>query len=102
MAIVYGIVKQHGGEIRLTSDAGKGTTFEIFLPATCQAEIANSPPIVATDHLPKAGGETILVVEDEAFVREFVETLLCHAGYHVLVASNGVEALHIWEEQKDN
>jgi signal transduction histidine kinase len=93
LATVYGVVKQSGGFIWVISALGKGTTFEIYLPQ------ASGP--VATLNLESkpsaipAGNETILVVEDEAGVRELACQFLRVKGYTVLEAKDGPEALEI-------
>jgi signal transduction histidine kinase/CheY-like chemotaxis protein len=91
LATVYGIVKQSGGFIWVESAPGKGTTFEIYLPhgnATWIDEVKEIKP----GAIPR-GKETILVVEDEAAVRELACEFLKSAGYSVLEAKNGAEAL---------
>jgi PAS domain S-box-containing protein len=90
LATAYGIVKQAGGHIWLYSEPGRGTTFKIYLPRTSEAE-ASEParPRVAA----RRGSEAILVVEDEPSVRELVVRALAEAGYQVLQARDGREAL---------
>ncbi len=91
LAMVCGIVTQSGGTIAVESTPGQGTTFTITLPrseAPAEAvEAPAAPPAVLT------GTETILVVEDEAMVRGFVREVLGRAGYQVLEAAHGQEAL---------
>jgi signal transduction histidine kinase/DNA-binding response OmpR family regulator len=89
LSSVYGIVRSAGGLIRVLSDLGHGTTFEIYLPWSEQ-----EGPDVATCELepPIGGAETVLLVEDEALVRETVHEYLSDAGYGVLIASDGDEA----------
>ena len=93
LATVYGIVKQSGGFIWVESAPGKGTTFEIYLP------LASGPESKAeAEHKQAAlrrGSETILVVEDEAGVRELAGEFLRAHGYAVLEAKDGIEALEI-------
>jgi signal transduction histidine kinase/ActR/RegA family two-component response regulator len=93
LATVYGIVKQSGGFIWVESTPGEGTVFEIYLPAV-QGEAVQglSGPAKA---VVKTGSETILVVEDEAAVRELGCEFLRSAGYKVLEASDGQEALEV-------
>ncbi len=93
LATVYGIIKQSGGFIWVTSSPGKGTTFEIYLP---QADgVAAKPETEATPSDSLRGTETVLVVEDEAGVRELACQFLRVKGYNVLDAENGQQALEI-------
>jgi CheY-like chemotaxis protein len=92
LPVVYGIVKQSGGQIRVTSEVGKGTRVEIFFARAQETPI----PVVPTTHL--VGSETILLVEDEDLVRKVVARILERAGYRVLIAANGAEAVAIAEQ----
>jgi signal transduction histidine kinase/CheY-like chemotaxis protein len=89
LATVYGIVKQSGGFIAVRSAPGEGTAFQVFLPATTPSR---SEP-VRERALASGGSETILVVEDEPKVREIVVRVLRAAGYRVLEAASGAEAV---------
>ncbi|HJZ95318.1 MAG TPA: PAS domain-containing protein, partial [Candidatus Solibacter sp.] len=89
LATIYDIVKQNGGQIHMSSDLGKGTTFQIFLPRT---EDAAAPPEPSAD---PHGSETILLVEDEPSVRRLTAALLRERGYRVMEASSGQEALRL-------
>ena len=94
LATAYGLIKQHNGWIEAESEIGKGSTFKIFLPST-RKEVKPEEATQASS--PAAGGhETILVVEDEELVREFVASLLTESGYKILQAGNGVQALEVW------
>ncbi len=95
LATVYGIVKQSGGYIRVASAPGKGTTFAIYLPAVERAEqeTTEDPRENALERT--AGGETILLVEDEDMVRELAAEIFRGNGYTVLDAPNGGAALEI-------
>lgn len=98
LSIAYGIIKQHNGAIMVCSDAGLGTTFNIYLPLIdrCVADEASEKlPAIA------GGTETILVVEDEILVGEYLKRLLKNAGYRVMVAVDGEEAMTMFEEHDD-
>jgi PAS domain S-box-containing protein len=90
LSTVFGIVRQCGGAIRLRSERGAGTTFEVYMPAVAEAaRRAKSGPHQTVIR----GTETILVVEDEPALRLVARKILENAGYAVLVAANGEEAL---------
>jgi CheY-like chemotaxis protein len=93
LSMVYGFVKQSGGHIRIYSEIGHGTTIKLYLPpARGQVEAAPA----ATAPLPH-GNETIMVVEDDALVRNFVTAQLQSLGYHTVGAANGPAALNLTE-----
>jgi PAS domain S-box-containing protein len=96
LATVYGIVTQTGGTIEIESAPGAGTTIEVLLPAT-DAPAAGEP---ATEGKTggATGGETILVVEDEAAVRRLTCRILTREGYRVLEAADGARALATWDQ----
>jgi PAS domain S-box-containing protein len=95
LSMVYGFVKQSGGHIKIYSEEGQGTTIKIYLPHARETddvlEIAPTAPI-------EGGQETILIVEDDALVRNFVTGQLESLGYTTLVASNAAEALSLIEQ----
>ena len=99
LATAYGIVKQSGGHIWVYSELGQGTTFKIYLPRVKEAPVAEKPKAAAPASL--EGKETILVVEDDAALRELIGTALRKYGFKVLEAPHGGEALLICEKQKD-
>jgi DNA-binding NtrC family response regulator len=94
---VYGIVKQSGGYIWVSSEVGSGTSFKIYLPRVFEAGEPAAPRVSVNEGASAAGGEsnTLLLVEDESGIRELTSELLASWGYEVLVARNGVEALEI-------
>lgn len=94
LAVVYGIVEQHGGHVTCYSEKGAGTTFSIYLPGI--SEEADASQRTAETLMPRGGTETILVVDDEELIRDFAERVLQHAGYSVLTATNGREALEVY------
>jgi two-component system, cell cycle sensor histidine kinase and response regulator CckA len=95
LAQVHGIVKQHGGFIDLTSIEGEGTMFKIFLPYHKLEDALE--PTLEQEMAAAGGGETILVVEDDENTLEAVCEILKILNYHALPASNGAEALEIFE-----
>jgi PAS domain S-box-containing protein len=95
LATCYGIVKQSGGHIWVSSELGRGTTFKIYLPRVDGRPETAAPPTA----LARGGTERILVVEDDAKVRAAVERILAARGYTVLVAGNGDEALALAASQ---
>jgi PAS domain S-box-containing protein len=96
LSVVYGIVSQNGGDIRVLSKPGQGARFEILLPRTDEPEEFAKLPIVPS--VTRTGSETILLVEDDEAVRELIGTVLQNGGYEVLIARNGNEALRICEQ----
>ena len=97
LAVVYGIVKQHGGEIMCSSELGRGTTFSVYLPALEQHE--PGPEATTVKDLPAGGNETILLVDDEASILSLGIKMLNRAGYTVLTASDGRAALEKYEQR---
>ncbi|MFH1112810.1 MAG: PAS domain S-box protein, partial [Pseudomonadota bacterium] len=98
LAMVFGIVKSHKGHIICYSEPGEGTTFKIYLPAVFR-EIERDPAV--TRQLPAFGTETILLVDDEKAIRKLGEGMLRMAGYTVLTAADGREALEIYRAAQD-
>ncbi len=92
LATVYGIIQQAGGHSHIYSEPDIGTTITMLLPATAQA--AESTPQARTPQV-RRGAETILLVEDEQALREVTRRILTGAGYRVLVAEHGPEALRV-------
>jgi signal transduction histidine kinase len=92
LATVYGILTQADGHIHIYSDPGGGTTFSIMLPATSQPATPKAAEM-AYQRTPR--GETVLVVEDEAALREVTRRILARNGYRVITAASGPEALDI-------
>ncbi len=92
---VLGIVRGHGGSARVDSQVGRGTTFELYLPASPETKVAAAPE--AEVRLPRGHGELILVVDDEASVRGVAQWVLEKYGYRVLVAAEGAAAMVLWE-----
>lgn len=98
LATVYGIVQQHGGHIVCESELGKGTGFLIYFPRNDNpSQILEQVEQV----IPGLGNETILVVEDEAPLRDLAERFLAESGYKVLLASNGHQGIEIYNQNRN-
>jgi CheY-like chemotaxis protein len=91
LSTVYGIVKQSQGYVYVYSELGKGTTVKVYLPRVEGEDETVSPVSAPAPH----GTETVLVVEDDTPVRDFVTRVLSAKGYRVLSACEGVEALRL-------
>lgn len=94
LSTVYGIIRQHGGEILVDTAPGRGARFDIYIPRTegrIETETQDSPQAVI------GGQETVLLVEDNLDVRNMTRTSLEHYGYQVIEAANGLEAIQVFE-----
>ncbi|MDH4322069.1 MAG: ATP-binding protein, partial [Desulfobulbaceae bacterium] len=100
LAVVYGIVEQHGGWIDLQSEVGKGTVFNVYLPLSAEA-VALAPECKDDDVQPGAG-EWILLVEDQEEVRQVAVNMLEANGYRVLTAATLAEAEAVFAREKDH
>jgi two-component system cell cycle sensor histidine kinase/response regulator CckA len=92
LATVYGIITQAEGQVQIYSEPGAGTTFSITLPVTTEVAVE------VAAHVPyqrASKGETILVIEDEAALREVTKRIFVRNGYHVITAASGQEAIDI-------
>jgi CheY-like chemotaxis protein len=93
LASVHGVIKQSGGHIEVSSELGRGTTFTILLP--CVAETPPLPGAQAISKTAPPGTETILLVEDDHSVRRLSSLILQRAGYSMLSAADGADALEL-------
>jgi CheY-like chemotaxis protein len=98
---VYNIVKRHGGFVEVQSQPGEGSTFTVHLPATPEAAQRQEARPKPRSEVVGGRGEVILVVEDELLMRRLLERRLRSAGYQVLSAGDGIEALRLFQERRD-
>ena len=101
LATLFGIVQQHKGWVNVYSEVGQGTTFRIYLPRLVKLSPSPQKPEQPALTALRGGGETILFVEDDNFLRPSIFKTLSRLGYRVLEASNGVEALAVWKQHRD-
>jgi len=98
LATVYGIVKQHDGWVEVSSEPGKGSTFDVYFPASDEP-----PALVKLDRsintVVAGGHETVLIVEDEPILRSMARDILEECGYQIVEASSGKDALDVWDQQ---
>ncbi|MEZ4599249.1 MAG: PAS domain S-box protein [Syntrophotaleaceae bacterium] len=98
LSIVHGIIKQHNGSVLASSQPGKGTTFDIYLPLA-KGQFVNEKMTFTSQ--PPGGKETLLVVEDDETVRMFIKRTLERVGYRIIIAENGEEAVVRFRENAD-
>ncbi|MEI6560948.1 MAG: response regulator [Verrucomicrobiota bacterium] len=96
LSTVLGIVKSHGGFMRVESKVGKGSKFSVYFPATVKCQARSSLQKDAT--LPPGQGELILIVDDEPSICKMAHTILVQSGYTTLTAAEGKEALDLFKK----
>ncbi|WP_373545776.1 response regulator [Chamaesiphon sp.] len=97
--IIIGIIKVHDGDIHVDSEFGRGTCFTIYLPAVTNSE---EKQLVAQSELFDGNGQLVLVVDDEFSIREMIKDSLETYNYRVMLASDGVEAISMYERDWEN
>lgn len=98
LSTVLGIVKSHGGFMEVDSELGRGTQFNLYFPAVTATAL--SRPAETPVAPPRGEGETILVIDDEADVREVVQALLETSGYKVVLAADGMSGLALYGKER--
>ncbi len=98
LSTVYGVVKQSGGYVWLSSAPGEGTTVRVLLPLTSPEQGASDGSATEDTRRPSS---TVLIVEDDGAIRDFARRVLTADGYEVLVAENGIEALRLWDQRHE-
>jgi PAS domain S-box-containing protein len=96
LAVVHGVVERHEGFLDASSRPGAGTSISVYLPVSTEA----CAPVTGA-HLPTAGGELVLVADDEPGVRKSTERMLRQLGYQVVTAGDGEEALRAFEKEPE-
>ncbi|WP_457311542.1 ATP-binding protein [Sphingomonas sp. UYAg733] len=97
LSMIYGFVRQSGGQVRIYSELGQGTTMCLYFPRANGPDDGAEAETASTERLPTASGETVLVVDDEAAVRMLITDVLAEHGYHALEAGDGPAGLAILE-----
>ncbi|MBW4557696.1 MAG: response regulator [Trichormus sp. ATA11-4-KO1] len=97
LSTVLGIIKSHGGFVNVYSEQGKGSHFQVYLPAQEAAETIEE----VEQYLPQGNGELILVVDDEVAIRDITKTSLESHNYKAITASDGIEAIALYVEHRD-
>jgi len=98
LASVYGLIKQHQGFIDVESEPGRGTTFHIYFPALKPGTEKAEAPF---EDVLKGGTETLLVAEDDEIIRTLTSSILSEFGYTVIVAKDGIDAVSVFQENRD-
>jgi PAS domain S-box-containing protein len=100
LSTVHAIVKSHGGFVNVYSEVTKGTTFKIYFPAQAKDQSISAEVISPT--LPQGNGELVLIVDDEATIRDITKSTLEANGYNAITANDGTEAIALYAQNREN
>ncbi|HEU5077940.1 MAG TPA: PAS domain S-box protein [Opitutaceae bacterium] len=99
LSTVLGIVKGHSGTVNVVSEINRGTRFEIYLPALASEE---APPTSSSRApLPRGNGEGVLVIDDEAYIRDVIASMLRYCGYTGFFAADGLKGIEVYQRNHD-
>ena len=98
LAMVYGIVRQYGGFVHVYSEPGVGSAFRVYFPIS--SETVKTPERAPDARPVRGGAETILIAEDHEGLREIARETLANLGYHVIIATDGEEAVREFLDSK--
>ncbi|MFQ4137956.1 PAS domain-containing protein [Nodosilinea sp. PGN35] len=101
LSMVYGFVRQSNGCVKIDSEPGVGTTVRLYLPRCGAGQRSGEPAPLSTENVCSGGSELILLVEDNALVRDYAQQQLESLGYRVLAAENGPTALAMLQQQPE-
>jgi two-component system cell cycle sensor histidine kinase/response regulator CckA len=102
LAVVYGVARAHGGWVNCTSSPGSGSRFDVFLPRGVTSDELAIAPAVAVNLPARGRGEAVLLADDEPLVRSLARNALERQGYRVFVASDGAEAVEVFQRENGN
>ena len=99
LSMIYGFVRQSGGQVRIESEVGQGTTMSLYLPRHAAAP-DETAPVAPSPQTDDGGGKTILVIDDEPTMRMLVSEVLIDAGYTLIEAGDGPSGLHVLTSER--
>jgi two-component system cell cycle sensor histidine kinase/response regulator CckA len=99
LSVLLGIVRAHGGAVTVESEPGRKSTFRVFLPVSAEIVVRQSDRTAQSTEIDSGGA--VLLVEDEPMVRKVVENALATLGFAVLLAKDGVEAVEVFSQHRD-
>jgi|WetSurMetagenome_2_1015567.scaffolds.fasta_scaffold15468_4 two-component system, cell cycle sensor histidine kinase and response regulator CckA len=99
LSVVLGLVRAHGGVVTVESEPGRGSVFRVFFPMTREADARQPEKVIKAPEM--EGGGTVLLVDDEQVLRRMVVVMLTRLGFAALEAEDGVEAVEVFRQHKD-